>query len=235
MATQAIFDTLSQISGGLSGTAPRVFSATTDQAEAVIITAGAVADLVASGRLKVMDVLYVNYDMDGTPGQNVYTVTATSDGSLITYPEALGGALLAANNLNDVDDAAAAAENLGLGLTDSPTFAGVSVTGYYNSSAANALTAHAGGGQGDALQLAKGINRITTVSTAADSVKLPAAVAGMQVVVINADGANAMDCFPASGEVINALSADAALSIAANKTVLFFCAVNGTWNSILTA
>lgn len=39
------------------------------------------------------------------------------------------GALLAANNLNDVADAAASLENLGVGLTDTPTFAGLNVTG----------------------------------------------------------------------------------------------------------
>jgi hypothetical protein len=78
-------------------------------------------------------------------------------------------------------------------------------------------------------------NRVTTVGTAADSVKLPAALAGDQVVVINAAAANAMAVFPGTGDAINALSANASLSVAANKTVLFYCAVAGTWNSILTA
>lgn len=108
-------------------------------------------------------------------------------------------------------------------------------TGLLTGSAANALTAHAGGGQGSALALTKQINRVTTVASAGDSVKLPASAAGQFVVVVNAAAANAMDCFPASGEAINALSANTALSIAANKTVVFFCAVAGTWNSILTA
>lgn len=235
MVTQVVFDTLSQITGGLPGTAPQVFSATTDQTEAVIKTAGAIANLVAKKILKVRDVLYVNYDVDGTPGQNVYTVTSTSSGSLIAYPEAVGGALLAANNLSDVVSASASAHSLGLGTADSPTFTGVTVSGYFYASAANALTAHAGGGQGSALQLAKDINRVTTVTTAGDSVKLPTSVAGMKVVVINAAASNAMDCFPISGDAINALSANTALSIVANKTVEFNCAVAGTWNSILTA
>jgi hypothetical protein len=235
MATQVIWGTLAKISGGFNGTAPDMFAGSSDQTEAVITTAGAVADLYSVGIIKAGDVFYVNFDQDGTPGQNVYTVTATSGGSLITYPNAVGGALLAANNLSDVSNAATAAENLGLGLTDSPTFTGVTVSGYFFDSAANAITAFAGGGQGSATQLAKGVNRVTVVATAGDSVKLPAATAGKHVVVINADSAEAMDCFPASGEAINALSANTALSIVANKTVLFFCAVAGTWNSILTA
>lgn len=107
--------------------------------------------------------------------------------------------------------------------------------GYVQGSAANALTAHAGGGQGSALALARQINRVTTVTTAGDSVLLPVSVAGRMVTVINAAAANAMDIFPQSGDAINALSANTALSVAANKVVTFYCAVAGTWNSLLTA
>ena len=46
---------------------------------------------------------------------------------------------------------------------------------------ADTLTAFAGGGQASALALTAQINRVTTVATAGDSVKLPAATAGAQV------------------------------------------------------
>ncbi len=107
--------------------------------------------------------------------------------------------------------------------------------GYSQVSAVNALTAHVGGGQGSATALTRQINRVTTVASGGDSVVLPAAIAGRWVTVINAAAANAMDCFPASGEIINALSANTALSIVANTTVTFYCAIAGTWNALVTA
>lgn len=110
----------------------------------------------------------------------------------------------------------------------------VSTAGYFTRSAVNGLTALAGGAQAGTA-LTREINRVTTVATAADSVQLPAATAGRVVTVINAAAANAMAVFPQTGEVINALSANASISVAANKTIQFFCAVDGTWNSILTA
>ena len=99
----------------------------------------------------------------------------------------------------------------------------------------NAITAFAGGGQGSAVQLAYRMSRVTTVASAADSVKMPAAKAGMKMTVINAAAANAMTIYPATGEVINALAANAGLSVAANKAILFVSAVDGTWNTNLTA
>lgn len=107
--------------------------------------------------------------------------------------------------------------------------------GYSQVSAVNALTAHAGGGQALGTPLTRQINRVTTVASAGDSVLLPAAVAGRWVTVINAAAANAMDVFPASGEIINALAANTALSVVADTSAVFYCAVNGTWNSVVTA
>ena len=101
--------------------------------------------------------------------------------------------------------------------------------------ATNGLTAHAGGGQANALLLANLINRVTTVATGNDSVKLPAATVGKWLIVENAAAANSMNVFPQSGEAINAGAADAAFAMAANKRALFFCAVAGTWGAILTA
>src|SRR5579884_2683582 len=76
-------------------------------------------------------------------------------------------------------------------------------------SGADNLTAHAGGGQANALTLTAVFNRVTTVGTAGDSVKLPA-TSGLQtgqcmeITVTNAAAANSMNVFPATGDQINA-------------------------------
>ena len=107
--------------------------------------------------------------------------------------------------------------------------------GYPTVTALNGITAHAGGGQGSATLLAAAINRVTTVATAADSVGLPASAPGMTIIVANAAAANSMNVFPASGDAINALGANAAFAVAAGKTATFYCTNAGQWHSILTA
>jgi hypothetical protein len=100
--------------------------------------------------------------------------------------------------------------------------------------ARDGLTALVGGAQaGTALTV--GINRFTTVASAADSAQLPASVAGTVVTVINAAAANSMNVFPQTGDIINALAANAAFAVAANKTATFYCAVAGRWNAQLSA
>lgn len=100
----------------------------------------------------------------------------------------------------------------------------------------NGITALAGGGQaGTSHILTERFNRVTTVASAADSVKLPPAVPGIDMFVVNAAAANSMNVFPSTGDSINALSANAALAVAANKTVHLICVVAGIWNAIVTA
>lgn len=97
------------------------------------------------------------------------------------------------------------------------------------------LTALAGGGQSGATPLTGLINRVLTVATAGDSVLLPAAKAGNILWVKNAHASNSMNVFPNTGDAINALSANSAYAVAATKCVTFVCAVDGTWDTILTA
>lgn len=102
-------------------------------------------------------------------------------------------------------------------------------------SVANGLVAHAGGGQGSGTLCTADINRFITVATAADSGLLPPSVAGMEITVNNAAAANSMNLFPATGDQINALGANAAFAIAAGKSAVFSCAVAGQWHAVLTA
>jgi hypothetical protein len=98
----------------------------------------------------------------------------------------------------------------------------------------NAITAHVGSSQGDGAITTK-YARVTTSANPDDAVTLPAAVAGKMMVVNNSAAANAIDVFPATNGYINALAQNAAFNLAANKTAAFFCMVDGTWVSILTA
>lgn len=102
-------------------------------------------------------------------------------------------------------------------------------------STTNGITAFAGGGQASAVLLTTVINRVTTVASANDSVKLPVSAAGMQLTVTNAAGVNSMNLFPNTGEIINALGANAAFAIAAGKTATLSCAVAGQWHAVLSA
>lgn len=105
-----------------------------------------------------------------------------------------------------------------------------SFIGHIRRSVVSGLTAFAGGGQASAFQLAKDINRVTTVASADDSVKLPLALAGAEIVVINR-GAQSMKVFPAVGEFIDNLAVDTAYSIPAGLNARFMCGVTGTWDT----
>jgi hypothetical protein len=176
----------------------------------------------------------------GTANQ-ILSVGASSTPTWIDNP-----ALLKNNNLNDLANLTTALANLGLSPSNNVTFNTVIATtsstsvsfistGLNVDSFANTITAHVGGGQASATQLTKHLNQVKTVASAGDSVKLPAAVQGLTVIVNNAAAANALDCFPSSGNSINIQTADTALSIVANTTVMFICALTGTWNTIVTA
>ncbi len=84
--------------------------------------------------------------------------------------------------------------------------------------------------------LAYQINRFTVVGSSGDAATLPLAKAGRWRVVANSGGSNAMAIFPANAtDAINAIGAGSSFSLSDNKTVVFYCPVDGLWMSILTA
>lgn len=94
-----------------------------------------------------------------------------------------------------------------------------------------AAVAAAGSAQGDAAGLIEGFN----VVSAADGTKgvvLPTAVAGM-VVYLKGTAAAVLKVYPATGGAINALSANAAISLASGATPAIFVASSATqWYTI---
>lgn len=107
-------------------------------------------------------------------------------------------------------------------------FNNITMTGLLTESAADALTAHAGGGQGSALALTKEVNRITTVATAGDSVKLPASAAGLSIILINS-GANSMQVYGNGTDTINGVASATGVAQMNNSIVLYSCSVAGSW------
>lgn len=87
-----------------------------------------------------------------------------------------------------------------------------------------------------AVALTGEINIIGTSSaTASTGVRLPANVyAGDSVVVVN-NGASSTAVYPATGGVINALSANAALTLTAGQKAMFVASTPSNWIAIVSA
>lgn len=106
--------------------------------------------------------------------------------------------------------------------------------GLGQTNAATGITARAGGGQVNATQLSARINEVTTVATAADSVKLPPATPGLMITVINTTAA-AMQVFGTAPDTINGVATGTGVSVPAGKTADFACATAGAWRMQLGA
>lgn len=98
------------------------------------------------------------------------------------------------------------------------------------------LTAHAGGGQASAIQLAYGWNRLSTVATLNDSVALPPAVVNARVLVVN-DGAAAAKVFGKNGltDTIDGTAGATGVALTNAKRCEYFCLTAGKWVSLLGA
>jgi hypothetical protein len=151
-------------------------------------------------------------------GNTVTTITNASQAAARTYTIPDAGA-----SANFVMSEGAATIN------GSKTFGSPVI---YNN--ATGITAFATGGQASATALTAENNNVTTVATAGDSVKLPAAAAGLKITVKNS-GAAALDIFPASSDSIDALAADLAVRIQPGS-VATFSAIDATvWESSVDA
>ena len=100
----------------------------------------------------------------------------------------------------------------------------------FTESAANNLTAHAGGGQGSAFQITNELNRFTTVATSGDSAVLPSSVPGLTILINNA-GANAMQVYGFNTDTINGVASGTGVSQMAGSEVIYVCHGTGNWEA----
>jgi len=95
-------------------------------------------------------------------------------------------------------------------------------------SAQDLLIATPGGGKTNALQLNTQTIRVSTVATIGDSVRLPPAVAGLELIVIN-HGLNAMQVFGSNLDRIDDQVTATGVSQMAFSMVIFTCVTDGDW------
>ena len=94
--------------------------------------------------------------------------------------------------------------------------------------------AAAGSSQSDATAVGASTGFVhATAADATKGIKLPAAVAGRTIIVKNSDAANAvLKVYPATGDAINAISANSALSMAAKTSAVFVALDGTTWYTV---
>ena len=107
-------------------------------------------------------------------------------------------------------------------------FRRIAVGEFIFESAQDNIVAKAGGGQANAFNLTAEMNRVTTVATAADSVKLPPAQPGLGLLLVN-HGANSMQVFGQAGDTINDVASATGVPQMQNSTVFYFCFTAGAW------
>jgi hypothetical protein len=100
--------------------------------------------------------------------------------------------------------------------------------GFLQESAADNIPAFAGGGQANATLLSNELNKITTVATAGDSVKLPPSMPGLTIVVTN-KGANSMQVFGSGADTIDDSAAATGVSQMRGSVVIYACHTAGAW------
>jgi hypothetical protein len=102
------------------------------------------------------------------------------------------------------------------------------LTGIPSDALIDNITAFAGGGQPNATQLVVGTNVIRTVGSKWDSVKLPTAVPGIQVIVSN-KGTQTVDVFPFLDDQIGNNSVNDAVGLSVNSNATFKAISTTEW------
>lgn len=107
-------------------------------------------------------------------------------------------------------------------------------TGVAQSLVATGITAQADTTKANATVLDYGISNVTTVAGAADSVLLPAALAGRICYLSNA-GANSMQVFGQGTDTINGVATGTGVAQGNGLSAVYFCVADGAWMRVLSA
>lgn len=112
--------------------------------------------------------------------------------------------------------------------TFDPTAQPLNLSSLVSEASSDSIVAFAGGGQASATQLLAEINRVITVTTAGDSVKLPASVNGLTIMVTN-HGAKPMQVYGLGTDTINDVATATGVSQMPNSVVIYVCSTVGAW------
>ena len=111
----------------------------------------------------------------------------------------------------------------------SPTFAGITSSGFYVHSVTSGITASTTQTQGQGA-LTKEINEVSVCANANDTVTLISAVTGYKQTVIN-NGVQTLQIFPASGDDAGA-GVDTAVTLASGSNVTYTAIDTTNWEAI---
>ncbi len=111
---------------------------------------------------------------------------------------------------------------VGMGVLSSPQGS------YWCDSSQDGITAKAGGGQTNATLITTQNSRVTTVAAAGDSIKLPPAVPGLDLIIIN-HGVNPMQVFGSGTDTIDDVATATGVQQMQDSTTLYFCLTAGLW------
>jgi len=97
------------------------------------------------------------------------------------------------------------------------------------------MTATPSGTQATSLLINAANVNITVVATAADGVKLPPAIAGMEISIVNSDAADAAQIFASGTDTINATAGSTGVSLASGAAIILRCIKTGNWRRFVSA